>query len=44
MFHDRGLVEWKFGGKVAQLSIAAQEYAFDDAVWMLARPSHDQAR
>lgn len=25
----RGLQEWKFGGEVAQVSIAAQEYAFD---------------
>ena len=32
----RGLVEWKFGGKVAQLSIAAQEYAFDNMGRMLA--------
>ena len=32
----RGLVEWKFGGKVAQLSIAAQEYAFDNMGKMLA--------
>jgi hypothetical protein len=32
----RGLVEWKFGGKAAQLSIAAQEYAFDNMGRMLA--------
>lgn len=26
---DRGLLEWKFGGEAAAISIAAQEYAFD---------------
>jgi hypothetical protein len=26
---DRGLVEWKFGGEAAKISIAAQEFAFD---------------
>ena len=27
---NRGLVEWKFGGKAAELSIAAQEFAYDN--------------
>lgn len=31
----RGLLEWRFGGYAAKLSIAAQEYAFDEAVKML---------
>lgn len=33
----RGLLEWRFGGGAAKLSIAAQEYAFDEAVKMLSR-------
>ncbi len=31
----RGLIEWKFGGKAAQLSISAQEFAFDNMARML---------
>lgn len=33
----RGFVEWKFGAKVAELSIAAQEYAYDHMALKLAR-------
>ena len=33
---DRGFLEWKFGGAAASLSIAAQEYAFDNMARMLA--------
>jgi hypothetical protein len=31
----RGLAEWKFGGAAASISIAAQEYAFDEVARML---------
>lgn len=31
----RGLTEWKFGGEAAKVSIAAQEYAFDEVTRML---------
>jgi hypothetical protein len=31
----RGLWEWKFGGKALQLSLSAQEYAFDNMARML---------
>lgn len=31
---DRGLLGWKFGGAAAQLSIAAQEYAYDEMARM----------
>jgi hypothetical protein len=33
---DRGLVEWKFGGAAAGLSIAAQEFAFDNMARFIA--------
>lgn len=33
---DRGLVAWKFGGGAAQLSIAAQEFAYDQMARMFA--------
>lgn len=33
---DRGLMEWKFGGAAASLSIAAQEFAFDNMARFLA--------
>jgi predicted acylesterase/phospholipase RssA len=33
---DRGPLGWGFGGKAAQLSIAAQEFAFDNMARMLA--------
>jgi len=33
---NRGLYDWRFGGKVAQLSIAAQESAFDHMARLLA--------
>ena len=33
---DRGLIDWKFGGAAAQLSIAAQEFAFDHMARMFA--------
>jgi len=32
---DRGLLQWKFGGSVATLSIDAQEFAFDNMARML---------
>jgi uncharacterized protein len=32
----RGLADWKFGGEAAKVSIAAQEYAFDEIAQMLA--------
>ncbi len=32
---DRGLLQWKFGGSVASLSIDAQEFAFDNMARML---------
>ena len=34
---NRGLGEWQFGSKVAALSIAAQEFAYDNMARMLAR-------
>lgn len=33
---NRGILGWGFGGKAAQLSIAAQEYAFDNMARMFA--------
>lgn len=33
---DRGFLEWKFGGAAASLSIAAQEFAFDNMARILA--------
>jgi predicted acylesterase/phospholipase RssA len=33
---DRGLIAWKFGGAAAQLSIAAQEFAFDNMARLFA--------
>lgn len=36
-FLDRGLLEWKFGGEAAKVSIASQEYAFDMIAGMLTR-------
>lgn len=33
---DRGLIGWKFGGAAAQLSIAAQEFAYDNMARMFA--------
>lgn len=33
---DRGFIDWKFGAAAASLSIAAQEYAFDNMARMLA--------
>lgn len=34
---DRGLIGWKFGGAAAQLSIAAQEFAFDNMARLFAK-------
>ena len=34
---ERGLLEWKFGGEAANLSIDAQAFAFDNMARMLAR-------
>jgi hypothetical protein len=34
---DRGLLEWKFGGEVAAVSLDAQEFAFDNMARMLSR-------
>jgi patatin-like phospholipase len=34
---DRGLLEWKFGGEAAMLSLDAQEFAFDNIARMLSR-------
>jgi hypothetical protein len=34
---DRGLLEWKFGGEAAAVSLDAQEFAFDNIARMLSR-------
>ncbi len=40
----RGLWEWKFGGKALQLSLSAQEFAFDNMARMLAGVLTDLGR
>ncbi|GJD76525.1 CBASS cGAMP-activated phospholipase [Methylobacterium goesingense] len=34
---DRGLLEWRFGGKAAELSIDAQQFAYDHMAMKIAR-------
>lgn len=34
---DRGLLEWRFGGKIVELALGAQEFAFDNMARMIAR-------
>lgn len=41
---DRSLYDWKFGAKAAQLSIAAQETAFDHMARLLANELHRHGR
>jgi hypothetical protein len=36
---DRGYIDWQFGAKAASLSIAAQEFAFDNMASMFVRPA-----
>ena len=41
---DRGYVDWQFGAKAASLSIAAQEFAFDNMARMFAKEFSDLGR
>jgi predicted acylesterase/phospholipase RssA len=41
---DRGLLGWKMGGRAAELSISAQEFAFDNMARMFAQVVSDLGR